>query len=72
MSHYFRTGQKISWSWGAHRVHGKVVERFERRVQRTIEGARIVRIGTADNPAYLVETDEGKRALKRGSELRAA
>ena len=68
----FRKGQKISWHWGAHSAHGHVVERFERRVQRTIEGARIVRRGTVDNPAYLVETDDGKRALKRGSELTSA
>ncbi len=72
MSNKFRKGQKVSWQWGAHSAHGHVEERFERRVQRTIEGSRIIRRGTADNPAYLVETDEGKKALKRGSELTAA
>lgn len=71
MSH-FRKGQKISWSWGAGKAHGRVVEHFARRVQRTIEGAKIVRIGRAENPAYLVETDDGKRALKLGSELHSA
>lgn len=71
MSSRFRSGQKVSWKWGAHSAHGHIVERFERRVQRTIEGTRIVRRGTADNPAYLVETGDGKRALKRGSELSA-
>jgi len=71
VSEAFRKGQKVSWKWGAHSAHGHIVERFERRVQRTIEGARIVRRGTSENPAYLVETDEGKRALKRGSELAA-
>lgn len=72
MANSFRKGQKVHWSWGAHSAHGHVIERFERQVQRTIEGFRIVRRGTAANPAYLVETDEGKRALKRGSELRAS
>lgn len=72
MSNRFRKGQKISWKWGVHSAHGHIVERFERRVQRTIEGARIVRRGSAENPAYLVETDGGKKALKRGSELTAA
>lgn len=71
MTNSFRTGQKISWKWGAHAAHGEIVERFERRVQRTIEGTRIVRRGTPDNPAYLVRTDDGKVALKRGSELTA-
>lgn len=71
MANSFRKGQKISWKWGAHEAHGVIVERFERRVQRTIESARIVRRGTADNPAYLVRTDDDKVALKRGSELTA-
>ncbi|MES2495565.1 MAG: DUF2945 domain-containing protein [Pseudomonadota bacterium] len=71
MAHAFRKGQKIRWNWGANTAHGHIVERFERRVQRTIEGTRIVRRGNAENPAYLVETEEGKAALKRGSELSA-
>jgi hypothetical protein len=71
MANSFRKGQKISWKWGPHEAQGVVVERFERRVQRTIEGARIVRRGTPDNPAYLVRTDDGKVALKRGTELTA-
>ena len=72
MSNHHRRGQKIAWKWGEHSVRGHVVEKFERRVQRTIEGATIVRRGTSENPAYLVVTDEGKIALKRGSELSAA
>ena len=69
MSNSFRKAQKVAWHWGAGTAHGHVVDRFERRVQRTIEGAKIIRNGSADNPAYLVETEEGKRALKLGSEL---
>lgn len=69
MANSFSRGAKVSWHWGTGTGEGVVQERFERRVQRTIEGKRIVRNGTADNPAYLVETDEGARVLKRGSEL---
>ena len=71
MSNRFRRGQKIAWNWSGHAAHGHVVERFERRVQRTIEGARVIRCGSENNPAYLVETDEGKKALKLGTELTA-
>ncbi len=69
MANIFRKGQNIRWNWGQGTAEGHVVERFDRRVQRTIEGAKIVRRGTADNPAYLVATKAGKTALKRGSEL---
>lgn len=64
-------GARVTWHWGAGQGEGVVRERFDRRVQRTIKGQRIVRNGTADNPAYLVETDDGDRVLKRGSELSA-
>lgn len=70
MSNSFREGQKVHWKWGAHQAEGKVAERFERRVQRTIKGEKIVRNGTPKNPAYLVEQEDGGRALKLGSELR--
>ena len=69
MSNSYRKGQTVSWNWGANKGDGHVTGRFERRVQRTIEGTRIVRHGTCENPAYLVETEEGKVALKLGSEL---
>lgn len=71
MSNSYRKGQAVSWAWGEHRAHGKVAERFERRVQRTIKGEKIVRVGSGENPAYLVEQEDGARALKRGSELSA-
>lgn len=46
-------------------------ERFERRVQRTIKGEKIVRNGTKDNPAYLIEQEDGGRVLKLERELEA-
>ncbi|MDB5686187.1 MAG: hypothetical protein JWR77_776 [Rhizorhabdus sp.] len=71
MSNHYRKGHKVRWQWGAGSVHGHIVERFDRRVQRTIGGVTVVRRGTPENPAYLVETEDGKTALKRGSELHA-
>jgi hypothetical protein len=69
MSNNFRRGQKVTWHWGAGTAEGKIAERFDRRVQRTIKGAKVVKNGTAENPAYLVEQEDGARVLKRGSEL---
>ncbi len=69
MSDSYRTGQAVTWSWGNGTAKGKVAERFDRRVQRTIKGSRIVKNGTKENPAYLIEQDDGTKVLKRGSEL---
>lgn len=64
-----RKGSQVRWNWGQGSATGKVAERFDRRVTRTIAGKRIARNGTHDNPAYLIEQEDGARVLKRGSEL---
>jgi hypothetical protein len=68
---HFSKGDKVSWRWGAHTANGEVAQRFERRVQRTIKGERVVRDASPDEPAYLVTQEDGGRALKSGSELHA-
>jgi hypothetical protein len=70
-SHSFRKGQTVHWNWGSGTAEGKVAERFDRRVQRTLKGAKIVRNGSKDNPAYLIEQGDGDKVLKLGSELEA-
>ena len=69
MAKSFGEGAKVRWHWGSGVAHGKVEQRFEKRVSRTIKGKRISRNGTADNPAYLIRQEDGDRVLKRGSEL---
>ncbi len=69
MGNSFATGKKVHWNWGSGTAEGKVAERFDRRVQRTIKGTKVVKNGTKDNPAYLIEQDDGDKVLKRGSEL---
>ncbi len=65
----FSKGQKVQWNWGTGTAEGKVVERFERRVQRTIKSAKVVKNGSKDNPAFLIEQENGGKVLKLGSEL---
>jgi len=72
MSGHFRKGSKVKWKWGGHEARGVIAERFTRRVTRTIEGAKVVRDATEDEPAYLVKQEDGGRALKSASELSAA
>ena len=44
-------------------------EIFTGRVERVIKGARIVRNGQTDNPAYLIVQDNKAEVLKKHSEL---
>jgi hypothetical protein len=71
-SRSFHKGQTVHWNWGSGTAEGKVAERFERRVQRTLKGSKIVRNGSSANPAYLIEQDDGAKVLKLGSELTAS
>ncbi|WP_234026235.1 hypervirulence associated TUDOR domain-containing protein [Qipengyuania thermophila] len=65
----FSKGDTVTWHWGGGTAEGKIVERFERDVSRTIKGSKITRHGSKDNPAYLIKQDDGDRVLKLGSEL---
>lgn len=65
----FRKGTKVQWTWGSGKGEGKVAESFTEDVERKIEGSVIKRKASEDEPAYLVEQEDGGRVLKSHSEL---
>ena len=65
----YDTGDQVSWNWGQGTATGTVVDVFTSRVEKTIKGSTITRNASTDNPAYLIEQDDGDRALKSHSEL---
>jgi hypothetical protein len=65
----YSAGDTVSWQWGDGTATGKVTGVFPRRVQRTFEGAKVVRNGTPDNPALTIEQENGSRVLKLASEV---
>ena len=72
MSDHFHIGQKVKWRWGTGHGEGKVTERFTERVTRTLQGSEITRNADPDEPAYLIEQEDGDRVLKSHSELHEA
>lgn len=72
MTDTFRTGQKVLWDWGGGTAEGTIKDRYVRKVTRRIKGAAITRNGDHDNPAYLIEQDDGDEVLKLASELKPA
>lgn len=62
-------GSRVSWTWGNGTGEGKVVEIHREKVSRTIRGEEISRNGTDDNPAYVIDSDNGDKVLKLKSEL---
>lgn len=66
-----RKGSTVTWNWSGGTATGTVRDVFPRRVQRTISGSKIVRNGTENNPALLIEQNDGSRVLKLASEVSA-
>lgn len=68
----FRKGTKVRWNWGSGTGEGKIVETFTDDVERTIVGSRIKRKASKDEPAFLIEQEDGAKVLKSRSELERA
>jgi hypothetical protein len=71
MTYEIHIGDEVRWNWGSGSGTGKVTERFTRKVTRTISGSEITRNASEDEPAYLIEQDDGGRVLKSSTELEA-
>ncbi len=69
MSNAFHTNTEVEWEWGNGTGSGYVREIFRERVTRTLQGHEVTRKGCKDNPAYLVEQNDGAKVLKLHSEL---
>ncbi len=69
MSQKFRVGQYVQWNYGSGTAKGKVKESYKEKITKTIKGNSVTRNATEDEPAYLVEQDDGDQVLKSESEL---
>ena len=67
-----KTGTKVEWEWGNGTATGTVEEVHHEKITRTIDGSEITREGTDDNPAYVIEQEDGTKVLKLNSEVSRA
>ena len=64
-----RQGSTVTWRWGAGTAAGTVTEIHRDKVTRTTKGESVTRNGSRDDPAYVIEQDDGTVVLKLRSEL---
>ena len=64
-----RKGSTVSWKWGSSTAEGKVAEVHHDKVTRQSKGESISRNGSDDDPAYVIEQEDGTTVLKLKSEL---
>jgi Hypervirulence associated proteins TUDOR domain len=61
-----KAGEKVSWNSHGGEAHGKVVKKVTKPM--TIKGHKVA--ASNDNPEFLVETDDGKRAAHKPGALK--
>ncbi|OYW50689.1 MAG: hypothetical protein B7Z34_04120 [Novosphingobium sp. 12-62-10] len=66
MTKTFKAGDAVRWDSHGGEAHGKVVRKLEKPM--TIKGHKVA--ASKDNPEFLVETEEGKRAAHKPGALR--
>lgn len=64
-----REGTTVRWQWSGSSATGKVVEIHRTTVVRSLDGSEITRHGSDEDPAYLIEQEDGARVLKLRSEV---
>jgi hypothetical protein len=64
-----RQGTVVRWSWGNGSAEGTVTEVHHEKVTRSTKGQSITRNGSDDDPAYVIEQDDGTTVLKLRSEV---
>ena len=67
-----RTGTQVTWTWGSSTASGKVTEVHHEKVTRKSKGSEITRNGSDDDPAYVIEQEDGTTVLKLRSEVEQA
>ena len=67
-----RQGSAVTWKWGSNRATGTVTEVHHGKVTRTTKGKEVTRNGSEDDPAYVIEQDDGTTVLKLASEVERA
>ncbi len=60
---------KVTWKWGRGKAKGTVIESFSSTITINIKGSSIKRKGTPQNPANLIDKDNGNQVLKLESQL---
>jgi metal-dependent hydrolase (beta-lactamase superfamily II) len=64
-----RTGTDVRWNWGNGTATGTVQDVRHEKTSIQSKGETITRDGTDDDPALIIEQEDGTRVLKLSSEV---
>ncbi|WP_223423088.1 hypervirulence associated TUDOR domain-containing protein [Tateyamaria pelophila] len=66
------TGDCVTWNWGNGTGSGTVTKVYTQKITKTIKGSEITRNASEEEPAFLIEQDDGDIVLKSHSEVEKA
>lgn len=72
MTKPYGAGTRVKWGWGNGTAKGEIDAVFTGSVTCMIEDSMETRNADPDNPAYLIQQDDGGRVLKSHGEVREA
>ncbi|SDD66244.1 Protein of unknown function [Mucilaginibacter pineti] len=67
-----KKGDNVTWKWGKYEAEGKIVNKHEEPVSKTIKGAKVKRDASKTEPAYEIQQKDGGKVLKSESEIKKA
>ena len=65
----YNKGDTVKWEWGEGEATGEITEVFTEEVTKTIKGNEVTREASDDEPAYMIEQEDGDEVLKSHSEV---
>ena len=67
-----QTGDTVQWDWGNGTGTGKVTQIYTQKITKTIKGTDVTRDADDQEPAFLIEQDDGDQVLKSCTEVQKA
>lgn len=64
-----KVNDSVAWTWGNGLAEGTIVKICPEKTEITSKGKKIVRNGTPDNPALIIDHKSGNQVLKLQSEV---
>ena len=67
-----QTGDTVQWDWGNGTATGKVTQIYTQKITKTIKGTDVTRDADDQEPAFLIDQDDGDQVLKSCTEVQKA
>ena len=65
-----KKGDKVHWNWGKSQAEGPIKQKSEKTITKKIKGKEVKRNASKEEPAYVIEQQNGTEVVKSESELK--